>query len=78
MRENERKKKKNMFFPGSPVVENLPCNVGDTGFISGGRKLKSTYLRTVSLCATTRESMHCSQKDLSCHNEDPACQINIL
>ena len=22
--------KENMLFPGGPVVENLPCNVGDT------------------------------------------------
>ena len=29
------KKKKKWGFPGSPVVKNLPANVGDMGFISG-------------------------------------------
>ena len=42
-------------FPGSPVVKNLPCNVGDTGLIPHPED--STTLAQLSLCTTTTEPM---------------------
>ena len=45
-------------FPGGPVVRNLPCNAGDTGFIPGwGTKIPRATER-LSSCATTTEPVY--------------------
>ena len=46
------------YFPGGPVVKNLPCNVGDAGSIPGqGTKIPHAT-EQLNLLATTRESVH--------------------
>ena len=46
-------------FPGDPVVENLPCNAGDTGSIPGrGTKIPHA-LEHLSLRLATTAPMPC-------------------
>ena len=50
-------------FPGGPVVKNLPCNAGDTGWIPGrGTKIPHASGQ-LSLCA--------AMEDLKYYNYDP-------
>ena len=49
--EKMKGKKEKYGFPGSPVVENLPCNAGDTGFISGQKtKIPHTWGAIKPVC----------------------------
>ena len=47
-------------FPGGPVIKNLPCNAGKTGFIPGPRRshmLRSSYARAQLLSPQALEPM---------------------
>ena len=56
-------------FPGSPVVQNLPCNAGDMGLIPG-RETKMPHARKQLNLRATHESVHhnkkCSQDLMQC------------
>ena len=43
------------YFPGGPVVKNLPCNTGDAGSIPGRGSKIPHAMRQLSLRAITRE-----------------------
>ena len=49
-------------FPGGPVVKNQPPNVGDEGSIPGQVTKIPQATKQLNLCATTRESMHHSDR----------------
>ena len=44
------------------MVENLPCNAGEVGWIPGQETKIPYAIEILSLCATTRESVHHSQR----------------
>ena len=45
-------------FPGGPVVENLPCNAGDTGLIPGGGTKIPQAKEQLTLYTTREPTSH--------------------